>query len=79
MRVFSTILLSFILVVTSACATSHEGENNMAIGEVSQQQLMANYRPFQENYAQFQLSNVEVNEIKRWPNVMIVNEKCQNF
>ena len=67
MRVLSAILLSFILVASSACAASHEEKNTMALGEISQQQLVTNYRAFQDGYQKFQLSKAEINEIKRWP------------
>ncbi|AZQ85579.1 thioredoxin family protein [Colwellia sp. Arc7-635] len=67
MRVLSAILLSFILVASSACAASHEEKNTMALGEISQQQLVTNYRAFQDGYQKFQLSKAEINQIKRWP------------
>ncbi|MGB1262633.1 MAG: thioredoxin family protein [Cognaticolwellia sp.] len=68
MRPFSTLLLSAIMMVTvSACANSHGEADAMAIGEISQQQLMASHKVFSQGYQAFQLSPDEMAEMKRWP------------
>ncbi|MBA6389574.1 thioredoxin family protein [Colwellia sp. BRX10-3] len=68
MKKFPAILSSIILVVLSACANSQVDKTAMAIGEVSQQQLMSEHKSFQQSYQTFQLSDNEIAEIKGWPN-----------
>ena len=68
MRALSVIFLScIVIIVTSACANSHVEKATMAIGEVAEQQLLANHKPFQLSYQEFSLSEQEVLGIKNWP------------
>ena len=66
MKKFVATLLSIMLVI-SGCAKSQVEETSMVIGEISQQQLMANHNFFQQSYQAFQLSELEVAAINRWP------------
>ena len=67
MRKFAVTLLSIMLVVVSGCVNSQVEKAPMAIGEISQQQLMANHKLFQQSYQASQLSELEITEINRWP------------
>ncbi len=68
MKTFFTILLSCItLILVSACANNHVEKSTMVIGEVSQQLLITHHQDFRKSYQQFQLSALEVAEIKNWP------------
>ncbi|TWX72820.1 thioredoxin family protein [Colwellia sp. C1TZA3] len=66
MKKFVATLLSIMLVI-SGCANSQVEEAPMVIGEISQQQLMANHKFFQQSYQLSQLSELEVVAINRWP------------
>ena len=67
MNRFSAILISFTLVFVSACANSQVEKNSMAIGEISQKQLMRDHQSFQQSYQIVKLSDAEVAEINTWP------------
>ena len=67
MRKFAVTLLSIMLVVVSVCANSQGEKTPMTIGEISQQQLMANHKFFQQGYQASRLSALEIAEINRWP------------
>jgi len=68
MRALLVILLSCLpLILVSACANSHVEKSTMAIGVVGQQQLITNHPDFLQSYQAFQLSALEVAEIKSWP------------
>ncbi|MFT6195382.1 MAG: thiol-disulfide isomerase/thioredoxin [Cognaticolwellia sp.] len=67
MRKFVVTLLSIMLVIVSGCANSQVEKAPMALGEISQQQLMANHKIFQQGYQVSQLSVLEIAEINRWP------------
>ncbi|ASP46493.1 thioredoxin family protein [Cognaticolwellia beringensis] len=67
MNKFSAILIGIILVFVSACAYSPAEKNSMAIGEISQQQLLRDHQSFQQSYQIVKLSGAEVTEIHTWP------------
>ena len=67
MRKFAVTLSSIMLVIVSGCANSQMEKAPMTIGKISQQQLMAKHKIFQQGYQAFQLSALEIAEINRWP------------
>jgi len=67
MKRISAVLTSIILVIVSACTNTQAEKNSMALGEISQQQLMSNHQSFQKSYQMFNLSDAEVTEVKQWP------------
>lgn len=67
MKKISAILFSIIVVMVSACAHSDSEPPSVAIGEISQQQLLSDYKYFQQSYRMSRLSEEEMIEIKRWP------------
>jgi len=67
MRKFAVTLSSIMLVVVSGCANSQAEKAPMTLGEISQQQLMANHKFFQQGYQASQLSALEIADINRWP------------
>jgi thioredoxin 1 len=67
MRQFAVTLLSIMLVIVSGCANSQVEKVPLIFGEISQQQLMANHKIFQQGYQVSQLSALEIAEINRWP------------
>lgn len=67
MNKLSAMLFSIIMVVVSACASSQSEKVNLAIGEISQQQLLSDYPYFQQSYRMYNLSDEEIMAIKRWP------------
>ena len=69
MNVFSKGLLTTIIIITvSACANRPIEHQTVTIGEVSQAQLMAKHKYFQQSFRAFQLTEMEISEIKSWPN-----------
>ncbi|KXJ50143.1 MAG: hypothetical protein AXW17_10705 [Colwellia sp. Phe_37] len=69
MKIVSTMLLIITILFTiTACANSNAEKNTMAIGEISQQQLIRDYDAFQQSYQAFALSEQEISVIKGWPN-----------
>jgi thiol-disulfide isomerase/thioredoxin len=72
-RFSATLLSSIMLVVVSACANNDLEKTTMAIGDVSQQQLMSNHKSFQQSYEQFQLSDFEITQIKSWPSDLYID------
>lgn len=69
----SAVTLSSIMLVVSSCASSQVEKAPMTIGAISQQQLMANHKFFQQSYQASQLSELEIAEINRWPNDLHVD------
>ncbi|ARD43719.1 thioredoxin family protein [Colwellia sp. PAMC 21821] len=67
MNRFSAILISIILIFVSACANSQADNKSIAIGEISQQQLMQDHSSFQQSYLIAKLSDAEITEINTWP------------
>jgi thioredoxin 1 len=67
MRKFAVTLLSIMLVIVSGCANSQVEKAPMTLGKISQQQLMANHKIFQQGYQASQLSALEIAEINLWP------------
>ncbi|UUO23205.1 thioredoxin family protein [Colwellia sp. M166] len=68
MKTVSSILLIITIFFTiTACANGDVEKNTMAIGEISQQQLIRDHNSFQQSYQAFELSEREVTAIKRWP------------
>ena len=67
MKKVSTILFSIIVVLLSACANSESENSSMAVGKISQEQLLSDYQYFQQSYRMYSLSEEEMLEIKRWP------------
>lgn len=68
MNKISAMLFSIIMGGVSACANSQAEKANLAIGEISQQQLLIEHKYFQQNFRMYSLTDEEVIEIKRWPN-----------
>jgi thioredoxin 1 len=73
MRKFAVTLSSIMLVVISGCANSQVEKAPMTLGEISQPQLMANHKIFQQGYQASQLSALEIAEINRWPKELHVD------
>ena len=69
MKKFSALLSSIVIVsALSSCAGANMGKSAMAIGEVSQQQLIDNYQHFAQSYQSFKLSTDDLTDIASWPN-----------
>lgn len=62
------ILSSVLLVAVSACSHHQLVEQKLAIGDISQTQLMTNHQSFRQRYQDFQLTEQEIAEVRSWPN-----------
>lgn len=67
MRKSALILLSLIIGTLSACANTHVEQASMAVGEVSQEQLLTTHKSFQKGYQAVNLSASDLASVNTWP------------
>ena len=60
----SIALISAFMFV--ACANTHE-QNDHAVGEIKQEQLLAKYSAFLESYQSFEIDPLQKSQIQNWP------------
>jgi len=64
-------LLFLSLLQLSACANTME-EPTYSLGEIAQNQLFAQHQTFSKGYQQFSITEVETQQLAKWPDDLII-------